>query len=91
MSRLTPEGLPAVLTLEFEKLPCKGEASAQSVFHLTIKDSKKNRWTDCWLSVRNENRRVKFYLTHERGYPSQQKGESIREILGNWLSEELPI
>lgn len=49
-----------------------------------------DKWTDCWLSAIVKRGRVTFVLTHEKGYPSENKGVAERSITANWLSKELP-
>ena len=61
-----------------------------SVFSLRVEDKENNRFTDVWLSVSLRRGRVKFLMSHERGYPSEQKGITEKEITGNWISKELP-
>ena len=62
-----------------------------SLVHIRINDKPKKRWTDCWISAINKNRRVKFFMEHQKGYPSEEKGTSQREIVAHWLSDEVPV
>lgn len=61
-----------------------------TVFQLRVKDPITHRWTDCWLSLQYKRGRIKFYLSHERGYPGQEKGTTVKTITANWLSEDMP-
>lgn len=53
-----------------------------------IKDGK--RWTDCYLHAINRRGKVKFILSHERGYPSEEKGTISKAITASWLSVDVP-
>jgi len=59
-------------------------------FSIKAEDKDGNLFADAYLSARFTVGRVYFYLTHEKGYPSQQKGFAERQIRSNWISNELP-
>lgn len=62
----------------------------KTIASIRIEDSKKNRFTDCVLSIAIRNGRVKLLLTHEKGYPSQDLGVVEKQITLNWVNNELP-
>ena len=61
-----------------------------NIFSLRVEDVKNNRFTDCHLAVAIKNGRVKFLLSHDKGYPSEHKGVNEKEITTNWISNDLP-
>lgn len=64
--------------------------SATQVAHIRINDRYKKRWTDCWLSAIIKGGRIRFDLHHEKGYPSELKGMTIKSITANWISNNVP-
>lgn len=64
--------------------------SATQLAHIRVNDEKNKRWTDCWLSAIVKNGKVRFDLHHERGYPSEQKGQVLKSITACWLNEQPP-
>lgn len=60
------------------------------LFHARINDEEKNRFTDCWVDVIIKHGRPVFRLNHERGYPSENKGTTVKTITTSWVSNELP-
>lgn len=56
-----------------------------------VEDKENNRFTDCFVRLYVNNRnRVVFELSHERGYPSENKGSVRKEITASWVSNEIP-
>ena len=55
-----------------------------------VKIRRTNKWTDIWLSVLEKNGRMRFCLSHQKGYPSENKGTAQKFITANWLSDALP-
>lgn len=80
------------LELSYEKLKKEQEKEYGSImaFRIKITDKKKNRFTDAYMEVKEHRGKIYFTLIHERGYPSEQKGSTIKQVVGNWLSYELP-
>ena len=70
----------------------KQDTSSQlTIFSIRVKDSKNDRFTDCYLTASVERGKVKFTLIHERGYPTENKGVTSRSITGSWVSNKLPL
>jgi hypothetical protein len=63
--------------------------STTSIAHVRVNNGKK--WTDVWVSAIVKNGRVRFTLSHEKGYPSEEKGTTARHITANWLDAKTPI
>ncbi|MGC9309846.1 MAG: hypothetical protein ACP5D2_04095 [Candidatus Nanoarchaeia archaeon] len=42
------------------------------------------------FDIRKRGNIIKACVTHEKGYPSEQKGMAKKCVKLNWLSEELP-
>lgn len=63
----------------------------ENISTVRIEDKKNNRFTDCHLSVAMKNGRVRFLLTHDKGYPSENKGVNEKEVTANWISNNLPV
>lgn len=80
------------LELSYDKLKKEQEKGYGFIipYHIKITDKENNRFTDAYVSVKAKKGRIYFYLTHEKGYPSEQKGIIEKRIVGNWLSKELP-
>lgn len=78
----------AVITLELNELETYPAWTTTMLAVVKIKDG--DRWTDCYLSAIKKGGRVKFILSHERGYPSENKGTATKSITASWVSNELP-
>jgi len=55
-----------------------------------IDDKDNNTFTDAHLAITIYRGRVKVLISHEKGYPSEEKGITEKEITTNWISNELP-
>jgi len=60
------------------------------VAHIRIDDEKNERWTDAYVQITEKHGKIQFELIHEKGYPSEQKGQAYRKFMANWLSKKLP-
>lgn len=57
--------------------------------HIRIEGSN-GRWTDARLSAIRKRGRIRFVLSHEKGYPSENKGQVTRSLTANWIKKEPP-
>ena len=73
---------------ELEEL--ENSSFSPTLFSVKIRDKGKSRFTDCWVSARVKRGRVVFFLSHERGYPSENKGITTKTISASWLSSKHP-
>jgi len=78
----------AFVELNFDELEIYPAWQLTQLAHIRINN--KNKWTDCWLGAINKNGRVRFVLSHEKGYPSEQKGIAVRRLTTSWLSVNVP-
>ena len=90
ISKQFQEDKLTLIEAELEDINIYPSWQATNLAHIKIYDKLKKRWTDCWISAIEKNRRIKFFMSHDRGYPSEHKGTSKREILAHWLSDDLP-
>ncbi len=61
-----------------------------SVCRVRIGDPEKNRWTDAWLELQKRGNNISACISHEKGYPSQGKGNVTKCVKLNWLNDEPP-
>lgn len=78
----------AVIELDISEIATYPTWSDTMLAVVKIKNG--DKWTDCYLSALKKGGRVSFRLTHERGYPSEQKGYTQKSITASWLNNEPP-
>ncbi len=79
---------PAQIVRDIKDIETYPAWSTTTLAHVRINNG--DKFTDCWLSAIVKRGRVNFVLTHEKGYPSENKGTATRSILANWLSVNVP-
>lgn len=79
---------PLQMEINIDEIETYPAWSTTALAHVRINNG--DKWTDCWLSAIKKNGRVRFTLSHERGYPSQEKGHTTKHILAHWLPVAIP-
>ena len=84
------EELKDRVIIEIEEKDIETYPAWQDTPLVRVKIKKDGKFSDIWLSVIMKNSRPRFCLSHERGYPSENKGHTTRFITTNWLDNKLP-
>ena len=80
----------AYITADKNEIEVYPAWSCTQMAHIRINDPEHKRWTDCWVSAIVKNGRIRFDMHHERGYPSELKGQVIKSITACWLNDQPP-
>ncbi len=61
-----------------------------SLCRVEIDDKDNDRFTDAWMELKRKNNSIQACVSHEKGYPSEDKGTAQKCVKLHWLKNKLP-